>query len=156
MKLSALFCSSAHARLLVGAVLGLWLCRAAIIGLVNLRRAGYALKLDASGVHYPGISLLPGSHVTALTREPLRLDSDRSQSLALQMRRLPEQASGLRALWRAALPSASITRHSVSLPLPTLREPTVLLGAAQALWRRHGLQPMRPAPDSDGMRTPIH
>jgi len=137
---------------LLGALLGLWLCRAAVIGFLNLRRAGYALKLDASGVHYPGLPLLPWTHVTELALDPPRPDPDRSTSLVLQMRCLPELPSGLRGLWRTALPGASITEHSISLPLPTLRKSTVLLNAAQALWRRHGMEPV---PHSDGMRTRI-
>ena len=87
----------------------------------------------------PGLPLLPWTHVTGLALEPPRPDPDRSQRLVLQLRSLPEQPSGLRALWRAALPGASFTRHSVSLPLPTLRKPTMLLDAAHALWSRHGL-----------------
>lgn len=140
---------------LLGALLGLWLCRSAIIGFLNLKRAGYALKLDAAGIHYPGLPLLRWTHVTGIALDPPRPDSDRSPSLVLQMRSLPEQPSGLHALWRAALPGARISRHSVSLPLPTLRKPTVLLDAAQALWRRHRVQPMHPEPHSGGMPTPI-
>jgi hypothetical protein len=127
---------------LLGALVGLWLCRAAVIGFLNMRRAGYALKLDASGVHYPGLPVLPWTQVTALALAPPRPDSDQSQCLVLQMRRLPEQPSGLHGLWRAALPGASFRKDSVSLPLPTLRKPAVLLDAGQALWRRHGLPPM--------------
>jgi hypothetical protein len=134
---------------LLGALLGLWLFRAAVIGFLNLRRAGYALKLDASGVHFPGLPLLPWTHVTGLALEPPRPDPDRAQCLVLQMRSLPERPSGLQALWRAALPDASFSRRSVSLPLPTMRKPTVLLDAGYALWRRHGPQPMYPAPPSD-------
>jgi len=126
---------------LLGSLLCLWLCRAAAIGFVNLRRAGYALKLDASGVHFPGLPLLPWTHVCGVALDPPRRDADRAQFLVLQMRRLPEQPSGLRALWRAALPGASITGHAVSMPLPTLRKPAVLLDAAQALWHRYGLLP---------------
>lgn len=123
---------------LLGTLLVLWLCRAAVIGYLNMRRAGYALKLDASGVHYPGLPLLPWTDVTGLALEPPRPDSDRSQCLVLQMRSVPEQPSGLHALWRAALPGASFSRASVSLPLPTMRKPAVLLDAGRALWRRHG------------------
>jgi hypothetical protein len=119
---------------LLGALLGLWLCRAAVIGFLNLRRAGYAIKLDASGVHYPGLPLLPWTHVTGLTLYPPR----DSQCLVLQMRSVPEHPSGLHALWRAALPGASFSRASISLPLPTMRKPAVLLDAGRALWRRHG------------------
>lgn len=140
---------------LLGALLGSWLCRAAVIGFLNLRRAGYALKLDASGVHYPGLPLLPWTHVTELALDPPRPDSDRSTCLVLQMRSLPEQPSRWQALWRTAMPGASITRHSISLPLPTLRKSTALLDAAQALWLRHGLQPMSQSPQSGGMQTPI-
>jgi len=32
-------------------------------------RRRYALKLDASGVHYPGLPLLPWTHVTGLALE---------------------------------------------------------------------------------------
>ena len=126
------------ALVLLGALLGLWLCRAAVIGFLNLKRAGYALKLDAAGVHYPGLPLLPWTNVTGLALEPPRPDSDRSPCLVLQLRSVPERPSGLHALWRAALPGASISRASVSLPLPTLRKPAVLLDAGYALWRRHG------------------
>lgn len=144
-----------QALVLLGALLGLWLCRSAVIGLLHMRRAGFALKLDAAGVHFPGLPLLPWTHVTALALEPPRPDSDRSQCLVLRMRRLPEQPSGLRALWRAALPGASITGHSVSLPLPTLRQPAVLLDAAHALWRRHGAPSTCPASPPDRARQPI-
>lgn len=130
---------------LLGALLGLWLCRAATMGFLHQRRAGYALKLDGAGIHYPGLPLVPWPHVTGLALEPPRPDSDRSQCLVLQMRSVPERPSGLHALWRAALPGASISRHKISLPLPTLREPSALLDAAQVLWRRHGQLPAHPA-----------
>ncbi|MGM9480979.1 hypothetical protein ACS5PN_07290 [Roseateles sp. NT4] len=123
---------------LLGALLGLWLCRASVLGLLNLRRAGHALKLDAAGIHFPGLPALSWTQVTDLALEPRRPDSDRSQCLVLQMRVLPEHPSGLRALWRAALPGASIRRNSISLPLPALRDSASLLDAAQTLWRRHG------------------
>jgi hypothetical protein len=140
---------------LLGALLGLWLCRSAVIGFQNLRHAGYALKLDASGVHFPGLPLVPWTQVTGLALEPPRPDPDRSQCLVLQLRSIPEQPSGLHAFWRAALPGASFSRHSVSLPLPTMRKPNVLLDAGHALWRRHGPMPVDPASPSDLKRKPI-
>ena len=123
---------------LLGGLLGLWLSRAAVIGFLNMRRAGYALQLDASGVHYPGQPLLPWTQVAGLALEPPRPDSDRTTCLVLQLRSAPERPAGLRALWQAALPGARITRDAISLPLPTMRRPGVVLEAAQALWRRHG------------------
>lgn len=122
----------------LGTLLVAWLCRAAVIGYLNMRRAGYALKLDASGVHYPGLPLLPWTHVTGLALEPPRPDSDRSQCLVLQLRSVPEQPSRLHSLWGAALPGASFRRTSVSLPLPTSRKPALLLAAGRALWQQHG------------------
>lgn len=127
--------------LCLGALLSLWLCRASVIGYLHLRRAGYALMLDASGVHYPGLPLLPWTHISGMALNPPRPDSERSQCLVLQMRVMPRQPSGLHALWRAALPGASITRRSVSLPLPAISKSAVLLDAAQTLWHRYGRQP---------------
>jgi hypothetical protein len=121
---------------LLGGLLCLWLCRAAILGFLNMRRAGYALKLDTSGVHYPGLPRLPWTEVAGLALDPPRPDADRSQCLVLQMRKLPARPSKLQALWRAPLPGASIARDAISLPLPTLRKPAEVLGAAQSLWRR--------------------
>lgn len=122
---------------LLAALFSLWLCRASVLGLLNMRRAGYALKLDAAGIHFPGLPLLPWTDVEALELNPPRPDGDRSQCLVLQMRALPQQPSRLHALLRAALPGASIRHNSVSLPLPTLRDPAKLMDAAQSLWRRH-------------------
>lgn len=128
----------ARVGVLLGGLFGAWMTRAGVLGFLNMMRAGFALKLDAAGIHYPGQPLLHWTQVQGLALEPLRPDSEYSQSLVLQMRSLPEQPTRMRALWRAALPGASIRRHTISLPLPTLSKSSQLLDAAQVLWRRHG------------------
>jgi hypothetical protein len=84
---------------------------------------------------------VPWTQVTGLALEPARPDSDRSTCLVLQLRSPHDRPARLRAFWQAALPGASITRDSISLPLPTMHKPAVLLDAAHALWRLHGLRP---------------
>lgn len=128
----------ARVGVLLGGLFGAWMTRAGVLGFLNMMRAGFALKLDAAGIHYPGQPLLHWTQVQGLALEPPRPDSEYSQSLVLQMRSLPEQPARMRALWRAALPGASIRRHTISLPLPTLSPSSPLLDAAQVLWRRHG------------------
>lgn len=123
---------------LLGALFGAWITRAGVLGLLRMRRAGFALKLDSAGIHYPGLPLLPWSQVRGLALDPPRPDSEQSQHLVVQIQALPDQPSGLRALWRAALPGATVRREQVRLPLPTLSKSAPLLAAAEALWRRHG------------------
>lgn len=127
---------------LLGGAFGFWLVRASLLGLLNMKRAGFALKMDATGIHHPGLPVLPWSHVSGVELDPPYPDSDVSQCLVVQMRQLPELPTGLHRLWRATLPGPIIRRQSISFSLPTLtrRISTSLLSAAKTLWQRHGNQ----------------
>lgn len=126
------------AFLVAGVLFGAWITRASVLGLLNLRRAGFALKLDAAGIHYPGLPLLRWTLMRALAIEPPRADSEQSQCLVVEMKAVPDRPSGLLGSWRA-----TVRRHRVMLPLPTLGRSSPLLAAAQGLWRRHGRREQR-------------
>lgn len=133
---------------LLGSLFCLWMSRASWLGLRNMRRAGFAIRLDAEGIHYPGLPVLAWAQVQALTLQPERYDSEYSQSLLIQMQALPNIPSGIKALWYSPLPGASVRRQTISLPLPSAlplsgqRGHAKLLAAAQAMWQRHGsMQP---------------
>jgi len=127
---------------LLGGAFGFWLVRASLLGLLNMKRAGFALKMDATGIHHPGLPVLLWSHVSGVELDPPHPDSDESQCLVVQMRQLPELPTGLHRLWRTTLPGSIIRRQTISLTLPTLtrRISTSLLSAAKTLWKRHGNQ----------------
>ena len=97
---------------------------AGCLGLVRRLNAGFALMLDADGVHYPGMSIDPESP-----------DSDTGQSLVLEVDAVPERPSAVHYWLLSSPPGAHYSRGKVNLPLMLMHmEPDEVLAAARELW----------------------
>lgn len=127
-----------HWLLGLGLLFFAWITLAACLGFVRRLGAGFALRLDTAGVHYPGIPPVPWNIVRGLSIDPPRPDSDTGQSLVLEVDAVRERPSGVSYWLLSPLPGAHYGRGKVSLPLLFMHmDPDEVLAAAQELWRRN-------------------
>jgi hypothetical protein len=116
-------------------VLDCWLLAIVLASVVRNVRAGCALRLDAAGVHIPGLEVVPWSAIGNARLRSLEARSYRFQQLVLTV--APGYSGGSRRHYERYLfgPIAGLlgARDTIAIPIQTLAiDPDALLAATRS------------------------
>jgi hypothetical protein len=139
-------------------VLACWILAIVLASVVRNVRAGCALRLDAAGVHVPGLEPVPWSAIREARLRSYQARGYRFQQLVLAV--APGYSGGSRRHYERYLfgPIAGLlgARETIAIPIPTLAiDPDSLLAATRAFIDASAARARRGASAAPAREQPV-